>query len=94
MIDWEKRFPMFSLTRQHLKDVGLKEEYLKLLNDEDIQRISTHAGELLLSNGSFTNAINFAAWNLILGTKLDGIAHEHQCIENELDQRERPTDKQ
>ncbi len=94
MIDWEKRFPMFSLTRHHVKDAGLKEEHIELLNDEDMQRIATHAGELLLANGSFANAITFAAWNHILGTKLDDDAHKHQGIEHELNKRVELTDKQ
>ena len=78
MIDWEKRFPMFSLTRQHLKDAGLKEDSIQLLDDKDMQSISTHAGSLLLANGSFADAVTFAAWNCILGTKLDSNAHERQ----------------
>ncbi len=92
MIDWEKRFPMFGLTRQHLKDAGLKEEYIQLLDDKDMQSISTNAGSLLLANGSFTDAITFAAWNCILGTKLDSNAHERQLIEDGLDKKE--TEKQ
>ena len=68
--DYFKKFPMFGVTRQDLLGAGLKESHIDLLTDADMQQIVKHTGDLLLSNGSFRDALTFAAWNLILGTKL------------------------
>src|SRR5437763_8935018 len=87
MIDWDKRFPMLSLTRKHLKDAGIAAEHIALLTDEDMQKIATHAASLYLECGDFVDDIKFAAWNLILGTKLDNTAHERQSSENDMTQR-------
>jgi hypothetical protein len=87
----KKRFPMFSLSRQHLKEAGLKDEYLAWLDDTNMQKISTHAGELLLADGRFHGTVNFAAWNLILGTKLDKLG---ETDEDPIGIKLRGSDKQ
>jgi hypothetical protein len=67
-----KCFPMSAITRQHLLDAGIEAQYVERLSDDDMQRIATHVGELLLTDDQLSGTIMFATWNLILGaTKLD-----------------------
>lgn len=41
MIDWEKSFPIASLTRADLKEAGFSDEVIEMLTDEDMAVIAS-----------------------------------------------------
>ena len=45
MIDWNKEFPITSVTRIDLKVAGIPQKVITILSDEDMQAIARKMGE-------------------------------------------------
>ncbi len=51
MIDWNKEFPLTSLTRADLVQAGFSEEQVSLLTDEDMRAIASKMEDLYCDHG-------------------------------------------
>ncbi len=74
-----ERYPMLSLTRQYLKDIGIEEQYIHLLTNDEMQKIARRAAELLMTSGVFAFAVSTVTWNLLQETGLlAALNHEEE----------------
>lgn len=74
-----ERYPMLSLTRQYLKDIGIEEQYIHLLTNDEMQKIARSAAELLMTSGAFAVAVSTVTWNLLKETGLlAALNHEEE----------------
>ena len=74
-----ERYPMLSLTRQYLKDIGIQEQYIHLLTNDEMQKIASQAAELLMTSGAFAFAVSAVTWKLLQETGLlEALNHEQE----------------
>jgi hypothetical protein len=50
-IDWQKEFPITSICREDLKELGFTDEQIAQLTDEDMETIASKMADLYLDNG-------------------------------------------
>ena len=51
MINWNKEFPVISITRRDLKDAGLSEKQIAQLTDEDMTAIASKMEDMYCESG-------------------------------------------
>ncbi len=50
-IDWQKEFPITSICREDLKELGFTDEQIARLSDEDMEAIASKMADLYLDQG-------------------------------------------
>ncbi len=51
MIDWNKEFPITTITRADLQEAGVPEAHLERLTDTDMQEIASMMEDIYLNSG-------------------------------------------
>ncbi len=51
MIDWDKEFPLVSISRADLHEAGVSDAHIQTLTDTDMQEIASMMADIYLDNG-------------------------------------------
>ncbi len=67
MSDCGKEFPVVTISRENLTQIGMTAEHIALLTDEDLEQIALHMADMYILGDRFANDLRFAAWNRLIG---------------------------